>query len=206
MTKINTILATVATIFLCTFCTEGPRSTRSAQKYDYHYEYDWREFIVRRYDMSNYVLLELVEDGKVVDKVKARIGKQNKDHNILFDLYFQFDPRDNNNNVFIIPEYNPDLIDSKVRFRRCGIKMVLLKNRNCEFDLNYFGKESLRTVRCLSGCLRNLSILKQMGHYYPIDLGRVGMDTLYNYDGVNPSAVRMRVMDENGSVLYSNGI
>lgn len=205
MTRINSILATVAIIFLCTFCTEDPRTTRSAQKYEYHYEYVYYEVIVRRYDMANYVMLELVKDGKVIDKVKARISKQDRDHSIRFDLYFR-KVYPNYPIVHIIPEYNTALSDSKARFRRYGIKAVLLKKRDGRFDFNYFGDKSRRIVECLRERLEDLSFPKENGYYYPIDLGCVGMDTLYNYDGVNPDAVKMRVMDENGSVLYSHGI
>lgn len=210
MTKIYSILVTVATIFLCTFCTEEPRSTRSAQKYEYHYEYDCNEVIVRRYDMTNSVILELVKDGKVVDKVKARISQRDKGYSILFDLYFTYGFIDlyftHHSIVYIIPEYNLDIIDSKVRFRRCGIKTFFFKKSDGGFGLDYFGKKSFRTMKNLKEDLKYLSFLKNNGCYYPIDLGCVGMDTLYIYNGVNPVAVKMRVVDKNGSVLYSNGI
>ena len=201
MTRIYSILVTVATIFLCAFCSEEPRSPLGAQKREYHYEYDCNEVLVRRYDMANYVMMELVKDGKVVDKVKARISKQDKAHSVLFDLYFT-----NYHTVLIIREYNPDISDSKVRFRRCGIKTVFLNNRDGGFVLDYFGNKSFRTVWWLKDQLEYLSIIKENGFFYPLDLSCAGMDTLYNHCAQRTIAVKMRVVDENGSVLYSNGI
>ncbi len=195
------ILATVATIILCTFCSEVPHSSSGSQKYEFHYEYECNEFVVRRYDMANNVVLELVKDGKVVDKVKARIGKQDKAHSIFFDLYFTY-----YHIVLIIPEYNPDLGDSKVRFRRCGIKTFFKNKHDGLFDLNYFGDKSFRTVWWLKEFFKDLEFMKEKGYYYPIDICCSGLDTLYNNDGVNLVAVKMRVVDKNGSVLYSNGI
>ena len=48
--------------------------------------------------------------------------------------------------------------------------------------------------------------MKSHGFFYTLDIGSTGMDTLYNSWGQNPLAVKMRVVDENGSILYSNGI
>ena len=178
-----------------------PRSAHSVQKGEYQYEYECEEVIVRRYDRANLVVLELVRDGKVIDKVKARISRQDKSHSIFFDLYFTY-----YHAVIIVPEYNPNMSDCKVRFRRSWIKTVFKKKRDGFFDLNYFGDKSFRTVWWLKQHLRDLSFLKKRGCYYPIDLCCAGLDTLYNHDGANPVAVKMRVVDEYGSILYSNGI
>ena len=122
MTRISIILAIVATIILCSFCSEGPRSFRSVQKY--HYEYECKDVLVRRYDLTNHVMLELVRDGKVIDKVKARISQRDKGYSILFDLYFT-----NYHSVYIVPEYNPDRSVNYFRFRRCWINTSVFKRK-----------------------------------------------------------------------------
>ena len=164
--------------------------------YYYLYEYEYGDLMVRRYDRDE-VTLELLKNGKVVDRVKAIVDRANCD-NLYLGLYF-----DPSGQVLITDE------DCNRKYWRSPslpylYTHVLKKEKNC-FFLGYLTDMSLRSAEQISEKLEYLQYLKEDGRFYYLNEACHYLDTLYNYSGENPVAVKMRVFDKDGNIIYSNG-
>ena len=71
--------------------------------------------------------------------------------------------------------------------------------------LDYLTDMSLRSVEQISERLEYLQHLQDEGRFYALNYAYPSMDTLYMYDGTNPVAVKMKVLDRKGNIVYSNG-
>ena len=166
--------------------------------YHYMYEYDYGDFTVRRYDNVE-VTLELLKKGKVVDRVKAKIDKINA-YYLHLGLYF-----DPSGQVLITGEKSTDFN----KYWRCPslpylYTYVIKKNNDC-FLLDYLTDMSLRSVEQITERLEYLQHLQDEGRFYAMNYGYPQLDTLYSYEGANPVAVKMKVLDRKGNIVYSNG-
>ncbi len=160
----------------------------------YYREYEYGDWLVRRYD-KNYVYLECIKDGKVIDRVKADIDYVN-DYDINIGLYFQYDC------VSIVGEDWPN------RVRRC----ITIKDL---FDfptlLRIVKGSGFWIVRRLSLSYQelvdweqHLAWMKQNGRYY-----RLGDPWNYMWEADkqnedNPTNVRVSVIGDDGTMLYTN--
>ena len=169
---------------------------KSGLFYYYQYEYEYGNITVRRYD-GDYVILELLKNKKVVDRVKAKVDNENY-YNLDLGLYF-----DTSGQVFITAE------SRLARYWRCPplpylYTYVLKSDKDC-FFLGYLTDMSLTSAEQISEKLEYLQRLKDDGRFYALDYAYPNLDTLYKYDGANPVAVKMKVVDKKGNILYSNG-
>ena len=166
--------------------------------YHYLYEYEYGDFTVRRYDRDK-VTLELLKDGKVVDRVKSTIDKENA-YYLWLGLYF-----DTSGQVFITEEKPTE----HKNYWRCPplpylYTYFIKKDKDC-FFLGYLTDMSMVSVEQISERLEYLQHLKEEGRFYALEYAYPSLDTLYKYEGDNPIAVKMKVVDKKGDILYSNG-
>lgn len=194
-THINILAFAVCTILIIGFSL---LYNKFGPCYHYLYEYEYGDLTVRRYDRDE-VTLELLKNGKVVDRVKATIDNENA-YYLYLGLYF-----DTSGQVFITGEHQT----AYTKYWRCPplpdlYTYVIKKDKDC-FFLGYLTDMSLTSAEQISEKLEYLQYLKEDGRFYALDYAYPRLDTLYNYDGANPIAVKMKVVDEKGNILYSNG-
>ncbi len=166
--------------------------------YHYMYEYEYGDLTVRRYDNVE-VTMELLKNGIVVDRVKAKIDKVNA-YYLHLGLYF-----DPSGLVFITGEESTDYN----KYWRCPplpylYTYIIKRDKDC-FFLGYLTDMSLVSAEQISERIEYLQHLKDDGRFYALEYAYPSLDTLYKYDGDNPVAVKMKVVDSKGNIVYSNG-
>lgn len=169
---------------------------KSGQFYYYQYEYEYGNTTVRRYD-GDYVILELLKNEKVVDRVKAKVNREDA-YYLRLGLYF-----DPSGQVLITAESgNPKYwrYPTLPYLYTYAIK----RNQDC-FSLDFLNDKLLLSVEQISEKLEYLQHLKDNGRFYDLYQAYPVIDTLYQYDGANPIAVKMKVLDKKGNIVYSNG-